>query len=270
MVNIAKVTGNIFEKTLSGKGKITQKTSRFLSRKFEEAINDPAKFASSMLLTSIVSKDVVGCILYTTQSATNKEIPADKRPSVACWDFMNGFLMVGGQVAAGKIVENKIIPTLFGKHYSGTFKDKITKVETDLTTLKGSGATAKSKLTEDNVLGLVEARAEKQGIKLKQGESKKVAESLIKELGNGSGRYKLLEAGFGIILTALFTTALVKRTLVPLVSTPLSAWFRKTFVDKRLEKKEQEQMTPAMMDATMPKVEKQKETNKAASFNKAA
>lgn len=224
-----KTAERIFEKTLSGKGFITRKTSNFLNKQFDKAVNDPARFAASMLVTSIVSKDVVGCILYTYQSLHNEKIPEDKRKSVAALDLINGFLMVGGQWFIGKVIDKKMTPDLFGKFYSGMSKDKAGKE----ILLTGTGSKDKSCLYQDNILDVVKKEINgKRNI-----DAKKVAKALVKEVGSGSKRYKLLEAGFGIIVTALATTALVKRTLVPLIATPLSAWYKTKFMDKPSDKK---------------------------------
>lgn len=233
--SINKAAGSIFEKSLSGKGFISKKFNHFFSKQFDKAVNDPAKFAAAMLVTSIVSKDAVGCVLYTTQSLSNKKIPEDKRPAVASLDLMNGILMVGGQLIAGKIVERRLTPQLFGKIYSGFFKNKDTGKEEEL---KGIDAKAKSRLYDDNLLDTVKATIKEKGEAAKGLDAEKIAKAVKNEIGHGSKRYKLFEAGFGIVVTALATTALVKRTLVPLVSTPLSAWFKEKVMDKKLPKQE--------------------------------
>ena len=226
-IRINQQVGKLFEKSISGKNFV----SRFLNKEFDKAINEPAKFASAMLLTSIVSKDAVGCVVYTSQSLNNKKIPEDKRGFVAALDLINGILMVGGQLAIGKIIEGQLTPKLFGKLYSGTIKDKDTKIEKDL---PGIDAAKKSRLTRDNMLERVKTYITKN--KITDVNAEEVAKALNKNIGKGSARYKLFEAGFGLIVTALVTTALVKRTLVPLISTPLSGWFKGKFMDKPKEK----------------------------------
>jgi len=217
--------GNFLEKTVNPKGRV----GRFLSKEFDKAINEPAKFASSMLLTSIVSKDLIGCFVYTSQSLNNKKIPEEKRGYVAALDLINGILMVGGQLVVGKIIESKLTPQLFGKFYSGKFKDKFTGKETPLS---GDGATAKSRLYGDNILEKVKNTVKE--LDAKDVDVDKVATALKNNLAKGP-RYKLIEAGFGLIVTALVTTALVKRTLVPMISTPVSAWFKDKFMEGRTE-----------------------------------
>ena len=221
-----QASGQLFEKSLG-----QNRVGRYLSKQFDKAVNEPAKFASSMLLTSIVSKDLVGCFVYTSQSLNNEKIPEEKRGYVAALDLINGILMVGGQLIVGKLIEAKLTPQLFGKFYSGTLKDKFTGEESDL---PGKDAAKKARLAEDNVLGKVVHVIKEEG--LKDVDAKKVADALTKNLGKGnSTKYKLIEAGFGLIVTALVTTALVKRTLVPMISTPVSAWFKDKFMAGKTE-----------------------------------
>lgn len=226
-----KTADRVFSWSLNGKGFVGRRVGNFFNRQFDKAVTDPARFAASMLVTSIVSKDVVGCVLYTYQSLHNDKIPEDKRKSVAALDLMNGGLMVGGQLLVGKIIDKKMTPKMFGKMYSGTFKDKDTKKET---LLKGLGEKDKACLYSDNILETVKETAKKEGKKV---DAEKVSNALVKEIGLGSKRYKLIEAGFGLVVTALATTALVKRTLVPLIATPLSAWYKTKFMDKPTDKK---------------------------------
>ena len=58
-----------------------------LSKKLEKGFKEPAKFAAAMLVTSIISKDLVGCFIYTKQSLTNEKIPEEKRGFVASLDL---------------------------------------------------------------------------------------------------------------------------------------------------------------------------------------
>lgn len=224
-----KTADRVFSWSLNGKGFVGRRVGNFFNRQFDKAVTDPARFAASMLVTSIVSKDVVGCVLYTYQSLHNDKIPEDKRKSVAALDLMNGGLMVGGQLLVGKVIDKKMTPQLFGKMYSGMFKDKDTKKET---LLKGPGVKVKSCLYTDNILDTVRKEAIGKDI-----DPLKVHGALLKEIGSGSKRYRLIEAGFGLVVTALATTALVKRTLVPLIATPLSAWYKTKFMDKPSDKK---------------------------------
>ena len=102
---INKITNTVAK----GAGKFLDKAAQLkpIQKGLDLAKKDPAKFATNMLLFSIVSKDAVGCYLYTTQSLNNKKIPEDKRKFVASMDLMNGILMVGGQTIVGKMLVDK-------------------------------------------------------------------------------------------------------------------------------------------------------------------
>lgn len=201
-------------------------------------LTDPAKYAATMLVTSIVSKDLVGCILYTTQSWNNKKIPEEKRKFVASLDLMNGIIMVFGQFLIGKVIEAKATPKLFGKFFTGIFKDKHTQKENDMSVK----VREKAPYGSDNIsrrceLALKECKAElaKNGLdvaKLNRDNVKDICEQIVKEVGKDSKNVKALEAGFGILVSAIATTALTKRTLAPLLSTPLASWFEGKFLKK--------------------------------------
>lgn len=233
----------------------------------EKGFSEPAKFAAAMLVTSIVSKDLVGCFLYTWQSLHNKEIPEEKRKFVASLDLMNGILMVGGQLVIGKLIEAKFIPKWFGSLYSGTVKNKFTG---ELTSLGSEGQNAR--LAEGNLLGMVKNALllnDKNGNPIKVSKEilnirkrikaaninfeeitklppeeldkqiKIIAEELIKRVGKESTKFAAIEAGFCLFAGALATTALTKRTFVPLISTPLAGWFKSRFMDKKTAKSQQ-------------------------------
>lgn len=221
-----------------------------IKKQLDQGLKDPASFAAKMLVVSLVSKDAVNCIIYTAQSAYNKEIPDDKRPFVAALDAFNGILNVVGQIAAFTFVDKVLIPKWFGENYSGTFKDNITKKVTDLNEKFGAGSADKSRLLDDNIRGIVNDVVsgntdnvlnkglvkkikdiiEKNGIQLDKyknstAEVDGVAKRLIKELGKDSSKFKAVEKGFALLVGALATTALVKRTLVPLIATPLAGMY---------------------------------------------
>ena len=187
---VAKGTGKVLDKVA---------TMKPIQSGMELAKKDPAKFATNMLLFSIVSKDAVGCYLYTTQSLSNKKIPEEKRKFVAAMDLMNGILMVGGQTIVGKMVVDKILAPKIQNHFTkNTLSDaNISKHVTESIAknadkLKELGVDG-SKLNVESIAGAV---------------SKTTKTPFVK--------------GLGILTTALATTALIKRTIVPLLSTPLA------------------------------------------------
>lgn len=223
-----------------------------VSKFIEQGIKDPATFAARMMVLSFVSKDAVNCVIYTTQSATNKKIPEEKRPFVASLDLINGVLNVAGQLFAAKLVDAKFVPWLFGKNYSGSTKNTVTK---ELTTME-ENATVHSRLMADNIRGMVDdvinntgnTKNQKLITKIKSAISnidianfdkkelgKKVSDIIIKDMGEGSKNFKSFEKGLGLMVTALATTALVKRTIVPLIATPLAGKLSDVYNKKKAQ-----------------------------------
>lgn len=212
-----------------------------------------ASIAARLMLYSIVSKDLVGCAIYTTQSLNNKEIPEEKRKFVAALDLMNGLIMVGGQLLAGLLIEKTLIPKWFGKIYSGTLKNKNTGIETPLLASEAKNA----RLLPDNIYSKVIKHIKKKGIKGIDADSvKRIANAVIKDIGPGSTKFSAIGGGFTIALIALTTNAFVKRTLAPLFATPAAAWFKDKFMDdkkgsksKITENKTPQEKSPAELEA---------------------
>jgi len=216
-MNISSIGNTINSRAGKIMGNIAE---RRLGKSLEKGYKDPAKFAAAMLVTSIVSKDLVGCFIYTKQSLTNEKIPEEKRGFVAAVDLMNGIVMVGGQFLVGKIIESKLTPKLESK-FTGSIKDKFTKVED----LQPNGS--KSILSNDNLLDIAKKAAKEKNIEVNVAELEEVVKKVAKV------RRDPFITGFGILVTAIATTALTKRTLAPLISTPLAGWFKKKFMDKK-------------------------------------
>lgn len=260
---MVSIPSNFYEKTGNFVNRYIQKPG--MKRFLEKGLKDPAGFAAKMLVYSLVSKDAVNCIIYTGQSATNKEIPDDKRSFVMFNDLINGILNVGGQLASFALVEKLFTPKQFGKRYSGTLKDNLTKEVGPL-----DCSIEKAKLHGDNLKDLVKAvtgtasinsKTNKLAEKIKNQnpdlveELKKIApenigamektisEKLIKRLGTGSSKFGSIEKGFALLVSALATTALIKRTLVPLISTPIAGKLSDKAAAKK-EAKKVKQQTP--------------------------
>jgi len=192
----------------------------WFAKKLQQGYAEPAKFAAAMLVTSIVSKDLVGCFIYTKQSLTNEKIPPEKRGFVAAVDLMNGLVMVGGQFLVGKIIESKLTPKLESK-YTGMLKDKFTGKETSV------DGGSKAVFAKDNLYDLVHQVAKEKNLSLEGVDVGKLISKIEKQ------RKAPFISGFGILVTAIATTALTKRTLAPLISTPLAGWFKEKFMDKK-------------------------------------
>lgn len=227
-----------------------------LSNFLKEGIKDPAGFAAKMLVISLVSKDAANGVIYTYQSATNKRIPEDKRSFNAWLDALQGVFNVGGQLISYYIVDSIFTPKLFGKRYSGTLKDPHSKQIKDLADKYGNASKQKSLFLPDNIQGIVndtidslvsgksinknvpnhklvskilELIKDKKDIicnmnpERLEAMKKELTKRLIEEFKEEGTKFKSVEKGFSIIVAALATTALVKRTIVPLVATPLAA-----------------------------------------------
>lgn len=200
----------------------------YIAAKLNESITDPARFTAKMLVFSIVTKDLVNCFLYTYQSWNNKKIPEDKRKFVAMVDAMNGIVMVGGQIFAGRVIDQKVIPKIKSL-FTGTIKDANGKN-------KNSGKDATTKIFHDDNLKNIAANvAHKLGItncnldKVVKGVAKKTRDPFIE--------------GLGIIITTLATTAFVKRMIAPLISTPLAGIINDEFLKEKVDPKTDNRMT---------------------------
>lgn len=225
--------------------------SKWMNKKFIAGLKDPAGFAAKTMVLSFITKDAVNCAIYTYQSANNQKIPEDKRKFVASLDLIQGFINVGGQFLAAKIFENKLVPKWFGKNYSGTFVDPLTKKEVEGIVTD----TSKSRLLADNIRGVVKDVINKNTdsknkkivnkilselksknieiTKLPAEETENVIKSLIENMAKGSKNFGSYDKGFKLLVGALATTALVKRTLNPLIATPLAGMLSDRWEKKR-------------------------------------
>lgn len=217
----------------------THTAQKWFPKQLEKGYTDEARYAASMLVTTIVSKDIVGCFLYTYQSLHNKKIPEEKRKFVAALDLMNGFIMVFGQLLVGKIIDAKLTPKLLSK-FTGLLKYKGDKV--------GKNVSTTAALSQDNIYGTTKEVVKEMAAELKINadnvDMKNLGEKMVKKFGKGSKKYTALETGFGIIITSIATTAITKRTITPLLSTPLAGWFKEKYMDK--PKKEPETVEDRM------------------------
>lgn len=213
------ISSTLFEKP----GEIFNKVakSKWMKGKLTQGVSDPARFAAAMFVTSIVSKDLIGCAFYTTQSLNNKKIPEEKRKFVAAVDLMNGIIMVGGQFLIGKVIDAKAAPWLKGK-FTGQITDPITKKVTSIN--------PNAILHPDNIRNLVVKSVEKMKIEV----TPKEIENLVEKIGKTTSIP--FANGFGILVTAIATTALTKRCLAPLISTPTAGWFKEHVMDKKTKK----------------------------------
>jgi hypothetical protein len=214
-------------------------TSKKCSGFLEKGYKEPAKTAATMMVVSFITKDVINCAMYTTQSLNNKEIPEDKRNFVAFMDLFNGIINVFGQIGSFCLVEKYLVP-FFEKQYTGVSKDpngeKYEKTEKLLSDDKITRYAAEY-MSENK------AKLEKEGVEIGEifsGENaQKFSKKIIKALGKGSSKYKDITTGVSVIVTSLATTALIKRTLTPLLATPLAARLSDSVEAGKNKKKEE-------------------------------
>lgn len=204
----------------------------WFAKGLEKGLKEPATYAAKIMVLSIVSKDLVGCVFYTYQSYNNKKIPEEKRKFVAALDAMNGIIMVGGQLAASLCVEKTLTPWI-ESFYTGCVKDRAGKEEC----VKPRAAMANGnifKLTEE-VIKNKKAELMASGANMNEikGKTKEIADILIKELGQGSSKSKDIAKGVGIIISSLATMAFIKRTMAPFLATPLAGWAKEKFMNKQ-------------------------------------
>lgn len=218
MINGVSGIGKFTHTVATGVGKVLDKTAQLkpIQKGIELGKKDPTKFATNMLLFSIVSKDAVGCYLYTTQSLNNKKIPEEKRKFVASMDLMNGILMVGGQTIVGKLLVDKFMIPKFESHFT------------------------KKTLSNSNISKTVTETIAKNADKLKEMgvDGKKLNIESIAQTVAKTSKAPFIK-GLGILTTAIATTAIIKRTVVPLLSTPLAGKMT-DFMDKKSAQKSQQ------------------------------
>ncbi len=101
---------------------------------------------------SLIAKDAVGCVMYTSTARNNKRYTPEKRSDVANYDLANGIINIALQILAIKPIEagiNKLAETKFMKHFiedldtklaskDKEFVKKVLKRKSEL--LKGSTA----------------------------------------------------------------------------------------------------------------------------------
>ncbi len=134
------------------------------------------------------SKDAINCVYYVRQSLANEKIPEDKRSFVAGLDLANGILNVGLQLAIGLWFNKKVLPTVFDNHIAPKFFPD--NLHTKLMNIKNLGLSAEM--------------------------AKSVSKSL-KEAG---------KTGLAALSTLLLTQVIIKRMIVPLISTPMATYFK--------------------------------------------
>ena len=60
---------------------------------------------TAKIATSLIAKDAVGCVMYTTTAKKNKQYTPEKRADVANYDLANGIINISLQLLAIKPIE---------------------------------------------------------------------------------------------------------------------------------------------------------------------
>lgn len=210
MTNLLSSIGSTIGKGL-GKAYDYTATRKWCAKTLEVAAKNPEKYAVAMVMASIVSKDLVGCYYYTTQSLNNQKIPEEKRKFVASVDLMNGLVMVFGQILAGIGFEKVLNKFLFKNFIDKKLDNDVLKVHA-------------KKLTEN-------LKKAGEGCNIEE-----IHNELVKQYGSESLKYKAMKGGLKLLIVFAATTALTKRVLAPLLSTPLAGWFKEKFMEKKQDK----------------------------------
>ena len=77
---------------------------------------------------SLIAKDAVGCVMYTSTARKNKRYTPEKRSDVANYDLANGIINIALQILAIKPIEagfEKLAKTKFMQHFIKDVDDKL-------------------------------------------------------------------------------------------------------------------------------------------------
>ena len=82
---------------------IIKPITNFVSHTWDKMVNlsPTGKIAASLIL-----KDAVGCVMYTSTARSNKKYSPEKRADVANYDLANGIINIGLQLLAIKPIES--------------------------------------------------------------------------------------------------------------------------------------------------------------------
>lgn len=230
-------------------------TRKMMVNTLEKGLKHPAQYASKMFLISIVSKDVINTCLYTYQSINNDKIPKEKRSFVAANDLILGFFNFFGQIGSYMIFDRYVTPWLAGRFYTGAVENKKTGEYTQrysnapasLDSIKNYAAEVIKEKEKDFKINTVEA--------LNPENLETISKAMIEKYGYKSSPGKALATGVGVVVTALATTALIKRTVSTIFSTPiagkLSDMANKRNEAKEKVKVEENVLNKPLMDVTL-------------------
>ena len=83
---------------------------------------------AAFFATSLIAKDVVGCVMYTSTSRANKQYSPEKRSDVSNYDLANGIINVGMQLLAIKPIDyfmEGVADSKFMKHFYNDLDNRL-------------------------------------------------------------------------------------------------------------------------------------------------
>ena len=83
---------------------------------------------TAKIAASLIAKDVVGCVMYTSTARANRKYTPEKRADVANYDLANGVINIGLQLLAIKPIENlmtKISDAKLMKHFFKNLDERL-------------------------------------------------------------------------------------------------------------------------------------------------
>lgn len=83
---------------------------------------------TAKIATSLIAKDVVGCVMYTSTARQNKQYTPEKRADVANYDLANGVINIAMQILAIKPIEalmTKVSDSQLMKHFFNNLDERL-------------------------------------------------------------------------------------------------------------------------------------------------
>ena len=84
---------------------------------------------------SLIAKDAVGCVMYTTTARSNKRYTPEKRSDVANYDLANGIINIALQILAIKPIESgitKLSESKFMKHFFNDLDNRLANKDNEV------------------------------------------------------------------------------------------------------------------------------------------
>lgn len=185
--------------------------TKVMNKMYKYASDNPDSFASKTALLSALTKDALGCYYYVNQSLHNDRIPEDKRNFVAALDLMNGILNIGIQLTVGLWIDNNS-KKWFEKMHVGK---ELEKINTEKIAKKLKPIVNLSNEAKDVSAEQIEKYLR------------------TKVLGKAGKATKWLKVGFAAAVMLTATQVVIKRMIVPFLSTPLASWYKAKYMDKK-------------------------------------